>query len=184
MLRARFEDTQTLNTPTIVRGMPVLVRVRWIKGDLPLLQRSLGIHSSGSARFRCPLCEAGHEMCAAQTHSACWPAYLPPSKHSFFSIQEQLPNDRAAVCNKSISSCHVYSRTPNHPTALPAYHPQCTKPPTPTQESQLPRRCACSLHLSAHAQWPPSRIPTPRPLRELTHLRVCAHRKPWSSSHR
>jgi len=65
VLRARVEDTQTLNTATLVRGMAVRVRVRWIKGDLPLLQRCLGIHSSGSARFRCPFCKAGVEMCAA-----------------------------------------------------------------------------------------------------------------------
>ena len=65
VLRARVEDTQTLNTATLVRGMAVRVRVRWIKGDLPLLQRCLGIHSSGCARFRCPFCKAGVEMCAA-----------------------------------------------------------------------------------------------------------------------
>ena len=65
VLRARLEDTQTLNTTITVQGMQMRVRVRWLKGDLPLLQRCLGIHSSGGARFRCPFCLAGLEMCAA-----------------------------------------------------------------------------------------------------------------------
>ena len=69
VLRARLEDTQTLNTPFMVRGMRVRVRIRWVKGELPLLQRCLGIHSSGGARFRCPLCVAGLEMCAACAHA-------------------------------------------------------------------------------------------------------------------
>ena len=64
VLRARFEDTQTLNTPMHVRGMPVHVTIRWITGDLILLQRCSGIHSSGGARYRCPFCMAGCERCA------------------------------------------------------------------------------------------------------------------------
>ena len=43
-------------------GLEVRVTLRWIKGDLPASQRSGGIHSSGSARYRCIFCLTGSEL--------------------------------------------------------------------------------------------------------------------------
>ena len=62
VLRYRLADLQTLNTPFQVCGLEVRVTLRWIKGDLPASQRSGGIHSSGSARYRCIFCLAGSEL--------------------------------------------------------------------------------------------------------------------------
>ena len=62
MLRFRLADLATLSTPPRVDGCDVLVQLRWIKGDLLSLQRILGRHSSGGARYRCVFCTAGVEV--------------------------------------------------------------------------------------------------------------------------
>ena len=55
----RLLDTQTLNQPLkLWGGFTPMVCIRFLLGDLPALQRLLGIHSAGSAQYRCPWCEA------------------------------------------------------------------------------------------------------------------------------
>ena len=55
----RLLDTQTLNEPLKLWGsFKPIICIRFLLGDLPALQRLLGIHSAGSAQYRCPWCEA------------------------------------------------------------------------------------------------------------------------------
>ena len=89
VLRYRLADLQTLNEPFKVCGLDVRLTLRWIKGDLPALQRSEGIHSSGRARYRCFLCHAGCERFT--DHVACL-ACAPRTPASVAAIMKKLEN--------------------------------------------------------------------------------------------
>ena len=92
MLRFRLADLATLSTPPRVDGCDVLVQLRWIKGDLLSLQRILGRHSSGGARYRCVFCTAGVEVYTDHvTCGQCAPVTLESASTFIKRLAQKLP---------------------------------------------------------------------------------------------